>query len=175
MKTIIYKRSGAILLCMMLLAGALKAQKQMSVDLGADLVSSYVWRGVRQTGFSIQPSLGAAYKGVSLGAWGSTDMNNEGFKEIDFTLGYSVGGLSLAVTDYWWDGEGAFRYFNRAAAGFVPWKSTVYSTDGFHVVNLMLSASKPIKITDRFSLSVFAGVILNPTLEDAHFVFGFRL
>jgi hypothetical protein len=39
-------------------------------------------------------------------AWGSTDFAFQG-KEVDFTVGYETGGLSIALTDYWWAGEGA--------------------------------------------------------------------
>ncbi|MDD3108242.1 MAG: hypothetical protein PHV49_03420 [Alistipes sp.] len=85
----------------------LKAQTELEVNLGADLVSGYVWRGVYQagSGVSVQPSLGLSYKGFSIGAWGSTSFS-EGFKELDLSAGYSVGGFSIGVTDYWWAGQG---------------------------------------------------------------------
>lgn len=81
------------------------------VNVGADLVSGYVWRGVYQigSGASVQPSLGLAYKGFSIGAWSSTSLR-EGFKELDLSAGYSVGGFSVGVTDYWWAGQGAPFY-----------------------------------------------------------------
>ena len=61
------------------------------------------------SGASVQPSLGLAYKGFSIGAWGSTSLR-EGFKELDLSAGYSVGGFSVGVTDYWWAGQGAPFY-----------------------------------------------------------------
>ena len=90
---------------------SVKAQSSLDVDLGADLVSGYVWRGVYQagSGVSVQPSLGLSYKGLSLKAWGSTSLA-EGFKELDLSLGYSVKGFSIGVTDYWWAGQGAPFY-----------------------------------------------------------------
>jgi hypothetical protein len=87
------------------------ADDGVEVSVGADVVSGYVWRGAYQSGLSIQPSLGVSYKGLSLGAWGSTDII--GFKEVDFSLGYSVAGFDIAVTDYWWAGEGAYNYFRK--------------------------------------------------------------
>ena len=92
-------------------APSLKAQSGVVVNVGADLVSGYVWRGVYQigSGASVQPSLGLAYKGFSIGAWGSTSLR-EGFKELDLSAGYSVGGFSVGVTDYWWAGQGAPFY-----------------------------------------------------------------
>ena len=92
-------------------APSLKAQSGVVVNVGADLVSGFVWRGVYQigSGASVQPSLGLAYKGFSIGAWGSTSLR-EGFKELDLSAGYSVGGFSVGVTDYWWAGQGAPFY-----------------------------------------------------------------
>lgn len=78
---------------------------KLVINAGADLVSQYVWRGVYQSGPSIQPSLGLELGGFVFEAWGSTTFNDN-FKELDLTVGYTVGGLTLAVTDYWWQGEG---------------------------------------------------------------------
>lgn len=83
----------------------LTAQDKVEASLGADLTSKYIWRGIYQSGASIQPSVGIAWKGFSLGAWGSTTFDGGGFKELDFSLGYSIGGFSAAVTDYFWQGE----------------------------------------------------------------------
>lgn len=95
----------------------------------ADIVSSYVWRGVYQTGPSFQPSISASWKGLSLTAWGSTDFStadNSGIaKEFDLTLGYSTGGFSIALTDYWWAGEGS-KYGNYSANHFLE------GTIGYH-------------------------------------------
>jgi hypothetical protein len=84
---------------------------KVSFSLGADFVSSYVWRGAYQTGFSVQPAMGIETYGFSLSAWGSTDIAGKGFKEVDFSFGYTIAGFSVAITDYWWMGEGHRRYF----------------------------------------------------------------
>ncbi|MDR1119961.1 MAG: hypothetical protein LBM08_03495 [Dysgonamonadaceae bacterium] len=90
----------------------IKAQEKSDLDfsVGADLVSSYVWRGQFQTGAAIQPALALNVAGFSLSAWGSVDVLGIG-KEVDFTLGYEISGISLALTDYWWAGEGVYKYF----------------------------------------------------------------
>jgi hypothetical protein len=99
--------------------GNLCAQEsgKVAADLSGDLVSSYVWRGFKQAGTSVQPSLSVTYEGLSLSAWASTDIGGNGNKEVDFSLGYAIGGLGVALTDYWWDGEGANRYFSRPDNG----------------------------------------------------------
>jgi hypothetical protein len=85
-------------------------ESKWEITPGADLVSSYVWRGLYQTSTSFQPGLTIGYGGLSLGAWGSTDFFSD-FKELDLTLGYEASGFNIGVTDYWWTGEGS-KYGN---------------------------------------------------------------
>lgn len=88
-------------------------KKKFEVTPAADIVSSYVWRGEHDAGASIQPSLTLKYAGFSLEAWGSTDFSTSAdefkSKEFDITLGYQIKGFEVAITDYWWSGQGA-RY-----------------------------------------------------------------
>lgn len=62
-----------------------------------------------------------------------------------------------------------------AAIGAVPMATEYYGTSGFAVTNINLKATKDIKITDSFSIPVFAQVIGNPCSQKAYFVFGFTL
>ena len=215
--------------------------QDVDINLSGDLVSSYVWRGFKNAGASVQPSLSASVACFTLGAWASTDISSAGSKEVDFYASYVISGLQFTVTDYWWDGEGTHRYFSyphaedamghllelglgytlpeafplslswntfvlgkgnkkggdgdnsfstyieasypfsvknvdmKIAAGFTPWESSVYGTDGFKFTNILLGASKEVKITDSFSVPVFANIIANPAVEDIHFVFGITL
>ncbi|NDW08068.1 hypothetical protein [Dysgonomonas sp. 520] len=114
---LIKKVRWIMLLSASLFVTKINAQTGVSVNLEADVVSSYVWRGFKQAGASIQPSLGVEYKGVSLSAWASTDIAGDDKKEVDFTLGYAVSGFNASLTDYWWDGEYANRYFSYPAEG----------------------------------------------------------
>lgn len=87
---------------------------KVSLELGADLVSSYVWRGAYQTSAAIQPSIAFNVGGFSLSAWGSVPSSGTA-KEVDFAISYETAGLSIAITDYWWAGEGKYKYFNYDA------------------------------------------------------------
>lgn len=60
-------------------------------------------------------------------------------------------------------------------AGAVPFATGFYGTTGFAVTNLALTVSKDIKVTDSFSIPVFAQVVANPCSQMAYFVFGFTL
>ena len=63
-----------------------------------------------------------------------------------------------------------------ATVGAVPYVSSgVYNTTGFAVTNLSLQAAKAIKITETFSVPVFAQIAANPCTQKAYMVFGFTL
>lgn len=62
-----------------------------------------------------------------------------------------------------------------ATAGAVPYATSSYGTSGFAVTNLALKATKDIKVTDSFSIPVFAQVVGNPCSQKAYFIFGFTL
>ena len=215
-----------------------KAQDTLETTIGTDLVSHYVWRGQDLGGVSVQPTLGLAYKGLSLSAWGSAGLSNPAdTREFDLTLAYTIGGFNIGVTDYWFNAglDPLNRYFAYAAdctnhvfeanigydfgfaslqwytnfagndgltpaekrayssyvevnvpfvlggvdwtatAGAVPFATDFYGVEGFGVVNVALTASKDIRITDSFSIPVFAQVAANPYSKNAFFVFGITL
>ena len=64
-----------------------------------------------------------------------------------------------------------------ATVGVVPYATSFYNewTSGFSVINIALNASKDIKITDSFSIPLFAKVIGNPRTQKGYFVLGFTL
>jgi len=93
------------------LTTAMQAQEKPQVNLEADLVSKYIWRGMDLGHASVQPTLGVAWKGLSLEAWGSVGItDSKDLNELDLTLAYSTGGLSLELRDYW-AGTSDGRYF----------------------------------------------------------------
>ncbi|MGN1375917.1 MAG: hypothetical protein ACI4V5_05105 [Prevotella sp.] len=97
------------------LVGTVKAQDKPEVSVSADLVNQYIWRGQDLGDVSIQPSLGVAYKGLSLSAWGNVGLSdNEDTKEFDLTLSYSIGNFNIGITDYWFNSPND-RYFSYAA------------------------------------------------------------
>lgn len=220
----------AITLLSMAMPFTAKAQDKVEASVGADLVSGYIWRGQDLGGVSIQPSASVSFKGFSLEAWGSVGFESKDDKEIDLTLGYSTGGFSVSVTDYWFNsGPGYFQYGARNTAhvfegqigydfgplavnwytnfagadglnkdgdrayssylslaapfklggldwtaeiGATPWATDFYGANGFAVCDISLGVSKDIKITDSFSLPLFAKATWNPRSEGAYFVVG---
>ena len=104
-------RNGLWVAVAMMASVPAAAQDKVEAEVGADLVSGYIWRGQDLGNVSIQPSLSLAYKGFSLSAWGSVGFEKSDTKEIDLTLGYSTGGFSVSVTDYWTNGGPAYFHY----------------------------------------------------------------
>ncbi|KAA6351971.1 hypothetical protein EZS27_000689 [termite gut metagenome] len=86
------------------------AQNKPEVSVGADIVNSYIWRGIDSGGASFQPSVSVSLNGFSLAAWGSTGLDKTDTKELDFTLKYAVNKFSAAITDYWFNTGEYFNY-----------------------------------------------------------------
>ena len=94
--------------------------QEIETTISGDIVSSYIWRGQDLGNVSLQPTLGIGYKGFSLSAWGSVGLSDPAdTKEFDLTLGYTVGGLSIGITDYWFNAglDPENRYFKYDAHG----------------------------------------------------------
>ena len=77
---------------------------EVETTFATDVVNQYIWRGQECGEVSVQPTLGIAYKGLSLSAWGSVGLSNPAdTKEFDLTLAYSSGGFNIGITDYWFN------------------------------------------------------------------------
>lgn len=88
-----------------------QAGSDVEFHLHSDFVTNYVWRGLKLGDVSLQPEMSVSWKGLSLSAWGNVGLSNkDDASEIDLTLSYGTGGLSLGVVDYWSDTDDK-RYF----------------------------------------------------------------
>ena len=95
-------------------------KEKIETTISGDIVSSYIWRGQDLGSVSLQPTLGIGYKGLSLTAWGSYGLTDPSdTKEFDLTLGYTVGGFNIGITDYWFNAglDPDNRYFKYDAHG----------------------------------------------------------
>ena len=110
-----------VLLAMgMVLGGIALAQEEIETTISGDVVSSYIWRGQDLGDVSLQPTLSIGYKGLSLTAWGSVGLSDPSdTKEFDLTLGYTIGGFNIGITDYWFNNglDPENRYFKYDAHG----------------------------------------------------------
>ena len=122
--------------------------KSVNFNVAGDLVSSYIWRGMYQSGAAIQPTLGLSVKGFSLTAWGSVDFTGQGHKEADITAAYSIAGLTISVADFWWAGQSGI-YNDRENLKNNYFNFNHNSTD--HIFEGALSYQLPV---ERFPLSI---------------------
>lgn len=204
------------------------------VNIGADLVSRYVWRGTDfGESFSIQPTLEYSAGTFVAGTWASYAVvpDGAGFNEHDLYLSVSVGAFSVGVTDYYFptpEGPGFFNFENEGqgghqiepfasftgpeafpitlygavfvynepensvyleasypftvegvdmgiTAGMTPMESAFYGTSKAGLINVGLSASKAVPITDEFALPIGVSYIINPYTERTFLVFGISI
>ena len=107
------KVKGLALLMACIAASTAVAQDNVEGTVSADFVNQYIWRGQDLGDVSVQPTLGVAYKGFSLTAWGSVGLSdNSDTKEFDLTAAYQTGGFHIGITDYWFNvpNEKYFHY-----------------------------------------------------------------
>ncbi len=107
----------------------------------------------------------------------------EGTLAYDFDLFSLSVNTNFAGSDYKSDGDRAYSTYIEAVVPFTvdhldmalevggtPAEGA-YS-DGANIVNIGLSASHDVKISDQLSIPAFAKVIMNPYADKVYFVFG---
>lgn len=114
----------------------------LTLEVGADMVSSYLWRGYNIGGLSIQPSVTLDWNGLYICGWGSIGADNWTFEdmspEMDITIGYDNYGVQIDLTHLYYFGGDPF--FPRG--GFKPEpeeesSSTMEAHIGFHLGDII--------------------------------------
>ena len=107
------------------LSSAASAQEKVTVNGNIDLVNNYVWRGMDQnSGFSVQPTLGLSYKGLSLSAWGSQSLTNNADRDVQELDIKFVQAIASPINDhvYLVTGVGiGFQNINVGSKGHREW------------------------------------------------------
>jgi hypothetical protein len=115
------KKISTFLICLVLVAGSAKKSQaqESSWTAGADLVSNYIWRGLKfGNGPALQPKVEFNSGIFTLGGWGSYCFSNNEAPETDLYMSLSSkSGLSLTFTDYYFPGT---SYFKGDAHYFEP-------------------------------------------------------
>jgi Bacterial protein of unknown function (Gcw_chp) len=96
----------------------------------ADLVTSYVWRGVVQgtNTPNFQPTVSATYGNLTLGTWGSGNFIG-GLKELDVYLTYTFSpNFAVTATDYNWTFANKNGYFDYSSTTDHLFEATVAFT-----------------------------------------------
>lgn len=95
-------------------------EKESGIDFttGGDLVSSYVWRGVKfGNGPAIQPYVEMNAGNFTLGTWGSVNLTDNEAAEADLYASYTFDfGLNVGLTDYYYPGTDYFNYSSTSGS-----------------------------------------------------------
>ena len=96
------KSLSVFILTIMTVFVTLNSNTIQAQDFGADLVSSYVWRGTQfGSGAHIQPWMELGSGSLTGGVWGSFPTTaSGGGNELDLWVSYDFGPLALTVTNY---------------------------------------------------------------------------
>ena len=108
MKNFIINFSSSFKFTLLTIVALLSPNISYSQDFGADLVSSYVWRGAQfGSGAHIQPYMDLGSGNLTGGVWGSFPTSAKGGgNELDLWVSYDFGLLALTVTNYTFPNEG---------------------------------------------------------------------
>ncbi|KPK82383.1 MAG: hypothetical protein AMS27_14605 [Bacteroides sp. SM23_62_1] len=212
------------ILMVITIPGKSQEEKTSPVDLGADLMSRYVWRGTDYGASpSIQPFIEFGLSNFSLGVWGAYTTNNPGIQEVDLYANFTMKELlTISCTDYFFPDEiRGYNYYEfrkdssaHIIEGMLKFNGTenlpltlmaginiyndpdnsvyfeagyslsvlnlfvgagngFYTTDGkFNFINIGISATKDLPITEKYSLPLSASFITNPQAGRVYLVFG---
>lgn len=85
-------------------------ESAFNTDLGADLVSSYMWRGIQlDSGPNIQGWGELGFGNFAVGVWSSSNFIGT-FTETDLYASYSMNNFTIMVTDYFTGNEAYFEF-----------------------------------------------------------------
>ena len=100
--------------------GSFAQESDSKWSAGADVVSTYVWRGLKLSNAAVQPAVSFSTGGFTIGGWGSASFDGD-LLEADLFANYAFDfGLSLGLTDYYFPtsltGSDYFEYGKAAGA-----------------------------------------------------------
>ena len=135
-------------------------------NAGLDPLNRYFTYASDRTNHIFEATVGYDFGFASL-QWytnfaGNDGVNNDGKRAFssyaEANIPFALGGLDWTAT-----------------AGAVPFATDFYGADGFAFVNLALTATRDIKVTDTFAIPVFAQLACNPHTQNAFFVIGITI
>lgn len=136
--------------------GALPEAVEATVS--ADYVSSYVFRGDKIAGASIQPSVNLTFGAVYATVWGSRESSGDKLNETDFTVGFTSESLHLdgGLTAYTYEGAKSswepYLGFSGDAGADVKASLYAYYDWILHVTTFEGKLTHSLELTKRFSV-----------------------
>lgn len=146
--------------------------EKVSMEVSADVVSSYIWRGQDCGGFSIQPAATITFNkpAISFGVWASAELFDTkitaNMAEFDLSLSWApTEALSIGFTDYYFCNDYYLRNWNfsgysshnlelNLSYDFGPvalsWNTCLtgadYNSEGDRAYSSYIEASAPFKL-----------------------------
>jgi|SRR6056300_57321 ammonia channel protein AmtB len=143
MKKLINNFSSAYKFTLLTVIALMSTNISYSQDFGADLVSSYVWRGTQfGSGAHIQPYMELGSGNFTAGVWGSFPTSAKGGgNELDLYLGYDFGPVALTVT------SASFDQFmvQLASVGIVG----LFCVFGATLITLFVKSTLGLRVSDE--------------------------
>jgi hypothetical protein len=173
---------------MMFFASHLLSQEnpnKAKINLGADIVSSYIWRGlVADQSPNIQPSLSLGIGNFTVGSWASVNFTGT-YKEIDLYASYAIKKFTFTVTDYMWspsiDQLPYFDYRSETTGHYIESALAYKGSEKFPVsilaATMLYGADKKIDNIDEVTLDTNYVNQYSTYIEFAYsfFINGYRL
>ena len=151
------KKIKVLAICAIAIFTVTSAKAQFAT--GADIVSSYVWRGVPQEGTkgtpNIQPYVSFTTGGLTLGSWASSSFLGN-VKEVDLYATYAFSSqFSATLTDYNWGFASTKGYFDYSK-----------TTDHIYEATLAYTGTEKFPISASIN-TMFAGADTTSTGKGA--------
>ncbi len=128
-------------------------EPKVKLKATAELVSSYIFRGVLATPSpspNFQPTIAGVIGNLEIGAWGSTDFIGS-YREVDLYATYTLGHLGITATDYFFSNQGP-NYISLAGPRYFTYKNEATG----HIFEGALTYSGP----ESFPISVMVATML---------------
>jgi hypothetical protein len=110
---------------------AQKVKNEASLSISADIVSSFIWRGMEGSPTpSFQPGINLTKGNFDFGIWGSTDNLNY-VREMDLFITYSAKNLSVTFSDYYWNMNNKYFDYNNSTTSHVFELGLTYKNENF--------------------------------------------
>jgi hypothetical protein len=151
------KKMKVLAICAIAALSITSAKAQFAT--GADIVSSYVWRGFPQEATkgtpNIQPYVSFTTGGLTLGSWASSSLLGN-VKEVDLYATYAFSSqFAVTLTDYNWGFASAKGYFDYTA-----------TTDHIYEATLAYTGTEKLPISASLN-TMFAGADKNASGKQA--------
>lgn len=151
-------------LAALLLPALIPLSALAQTDVTIDYASRYIWRGTDYGGSpSLQPGVRFTTGNLTFGTWAAYATNgNPAGMEIDFYLSYTLGDLSLTLTDY---------TFPDAAPFFDETQHFLEVGVGYSLPSIPLSLSANMFVVNDADYPIYLEAVY--TVRDVAFTLGF--